>query len=89
MNRGPSFSWLIASLSTVINADQIIVVINQGCVVERGKHEELLAKRGVYYRLIQKQLNRKSSLINADDEDDLENDLKNHDDDDDEDEFTM
>jgi ATP-binding cassette, subfamily B, bacterial len=37
-------------LSTVQNADKI-VVIEKGQVVEQGKHEELLARRGVYYRL--------------------------------------
>ena len=34
-------------LSTVINADQILVIDN-GLVVERGRHDELLAKNGVY-----------------------------------------
>lgn len=58
-------------LSTVINADQI-VVINQGQVIEVGKHEALLEKRGVYYRLIQKQLSRKNEVINADDDEDAE-----------------
>jgi subfamily B ATP-binding cassette protein MsbA len=37
-------------LSTVKNADQIIV-IDKGTVVERGKHQELLDKNGVYAKL--------------------------------------
>ena len=37
-------------LSTVQRADKI-VVIEQGHVMEQGQHEELLAQRGVYYRL--------------------------------------
>ncbi len=37
-------------LNTVINADQIIV-LDDGQVVERGTHEELLARRGPYYEL--------------------------------------
>jgi ATP-binding cassette subfamily B protein len=37
-------------LSTIRNADKI-VVLDQGCVVEVGKHEELLSKKGVYAKL--------------------------------------
>ncbi|KAL2775133.1 ATP-binding cassette sub-family B member 6 isoform 2 [Daubentonia madagascariensis] len=34
-------------LSTVVNADQILV-IKDGCIVERGQHEALLSRGGVY-----------------------------------------
>lgn len=37
-------------LSTVMNAD-VIYVLDQGVVVESGKHQELLDQRGHYYRL--------------------------------------
>ena len=37
-------------LSTIQKADQILVIEN-GDIVERGKHEELLASRGRYYEL--------------------------------------
>lgn len=37
-------------LSTVRNAD-VIMVLNHGQIIERGSHEELLAKRGEYYQL--------------------------------------
>ncbi len=40
-------------LSTIVNADQIFVV-HQGRIVERGTHQELLALRGLYYRLYQR-----------------------------------
>jgi ABC-type multidrug transport system fused ATPase/permease subunit len=37
-------------LSTIINADEICV-LNEGKIVERGTHEELLKKAGVYKNL--------------------------------------
>ncbi len=42
-------------LSTVKNADQIIV-LDDGAVVEKGTHVELLALKGSYYTLVQSQL---------------------------------
>ena len=39
-------------LSTIVAADQIIV-LDGGVVVEKGKHEELVAKRGMYFDLYQ------------------------------------
>jgi subfamily B ATP-binding cassette protein MsbA len=41
-------SFVIAHrLSTVRNADQIIV-LSKGEIIERGQHEELLAKPSIY-----------------------------------------
>ncbi|HDD44350.1 MAG TPA: hypothetical protein ENG63_05775 [Candidatus Desulfofervidus auxilii] len=37
-------------LSTIVNADKIAVV-NNGHIVEEGKHKELLAKNGFYAKL--------------------------------------
>ena len=37
-------------LSTVVDADEILVIDN-GKIAEKGKHEELLAKNGVYKKL--------------------------------------
>ncbi|MBK9071517.1 MAG: peptidase domain-containing ABC transporter [Myxococcales bacterium] len=42
-------------LSTVKNAD-LILLMDGGYVLERGTHEELLAKRGKYYELVQAQI---------------------------------
>ena len=51
-------SFVIAHrLSTIRNADQVLV-IQDGAIVERGKHEELLARRGAYYDLYMSQFRR-------------------------------
>jgi len=42
-------------LSTILKADQILVVQN-GSIVQRGTHTELLAQQGVYAELYQRQL---------------------------------
>ena len=41
-------------LSTLRNADRLIVLEN-GKVVERGTHTELVAQKGTYYKLLQLQ----------------------------------
>ena len=41
-------------LSTIQNADEI-VVLNKGEIVEKGKHTELIAKKGVYQKLVEMQ----------------------------------
>lgn len=45
-------------LATVLRADQI-VVIDEGKIVEQGKHDELLTKNGLYSRLAQLQFENK------------------------------
>jgi ATP-binding cassette subfamily B protein len=51
-------SFVIAHrLSTIRNAD-LLLVLDEGRIVERGKHEELLAKGGFYYNLYMSQFRR-------------------------------
>ncbi len=54
-------SFVIAHrLSTIRNADQVLVV-EDGQIVERGRHEELLALKGAYYTLYMRQFVREEN----------------------------
>ncbi len=52
--RGRTSFVIAHRLSTIRSAD-VILVVQDGKIVERGRHEELLAKRGYYYNLYIKQ----------------------------------
>ncbi len=55
-------SFVIAHrLSTIRNADQVLVLV-KGEIVERGRHVELLERRGVYYDLYMSQFKRQESV---------------------------
>lgn len=38
-------------LSTIQTAD-IIAVMSRGAIIEKGTHEDLMAKKGAYYKLV-------------------------------------
>ncbi|HEV3104693.1 MAG TPA: peptidase domain-containing ABC transporter [Trinickia sp.] len=42
-------------LSTIMRADKILVLYD-GAIVEDGRHDELVQRKGMYYQLVQKQL---------------------------------
>jgi ATP-binding cassette subfamily B multidrug efflux pump len=52
--RGRTSFVIAHRLSTIRNADQVLVLVD-GEIVERGRHDELLARRGAYYELYMKQ----------------------------------
>ena len=52
--RGRTSIVIAHRLSTVKNAD-IILVVDDGKIVEQGRHEELLARKGYYYTLWMRQ----------------------------------
>ncbi|MGA7803314.1 ABCB family ABC transporter ATP-binding protein/permease [Bradyrhizobium sp.] len=62
-------------LSTVVGADEIIV-LDQGCIAERGTHAQLLAKSGLYAALWNRQREAEEArerLAQIDDDDDTPN----------------
>ncbi|MCL2548913.1 MAG: ABC transporter ATP-binding protein/permease [Symbiobacteriaceae bacterium] len=55
-------SFVIAHrLSTIRNAD-IILVMNQGAIIESGTHDSLMADRGFYYEMYNSQFNREEEI---------------------------
>ncbi|MBV8474877.1 MAG: metal ABC transporter permease, partial [Hyphomicrobiales bacterium] len=54
VSRGRTTLIIAHRLSTVVNADEILV-LDKGVIAERGKHEQLLAKGGLYAALWSRQ----------------------------------
>ena len=52
--RGRTSVVIAHRLSTIRNAD-LILVVSDGRILERGRHDELIARRGAYYRLYTRQ----------------------------------
>jgi len=48
--QGKTVFIIAHRLSTVKNAD-MIMVLEQGTIIERGSHDELIEKKGKYYQL--------------------------------------
>ena len=51
-------------LSTIVNADMILV-LNDGQIIERGKHKELMEKQGFYYNLYMSQFKKQEEVKEA------------------------
>jgi ATP-binding cassette subfamily B protein len=41
-------------LSTIVDAD-VILVVHEGKIIERGRHDELMRQKGYYYDLYTRQ----------------------------------
>jgi len=54
---------VIAHRLSTIKDSNMILVINEGEIVERGTHEELMGKRGFYYDLFMSQYKGKVSSV--------------------------
>jgi len=59
LSKGRTSFVIAHRLSTIRNADQVLV-LDEGRIVERGTHEELLAAQGLYYELYNSQFRRQA-----------------------------
>ncbi|CCI81024.1 ABC transporter ATP-binding protein [Lactobacillus hominis] len=57
LRQGRTTLAIAHRLSTIVDADQIIV-LDKGRIIEKGTHEQLLAKKGYYYNLYTLQNNK-------------------------------
>ena len=55
VSRGRSTLVIAHRLSTIVDADEILV-LNKGLIAERGTHDELLARHGIYAAMWNRQL---------------------------------
>lgn len=61
MMKGKTSFVIAHRLSTIVDAD-LILVMNNGSVIEHGTHEQLLKKHGFYYKLYNSQFAPKEAL---------------------------
>ena len=58
---------ILHRLSTIRKAD-LIIVLREGRVAERGTHDELMARRGLYHALVHTQTKEMDELVENEEE---------------------
>ena len=61
-STSPSAAFIAHRLSTVRRAD-LILVLQDGEIVERGTHQELMGRRGIYYEIYELQLRPQAEML--------------------------
>lgn len=51
-------TFVIAHRLSTVRRAHLILLLEDGCVIERGTHEELMARRGMYYDMVARQADR-------------------------------
>ena len=67
MLRGRTSFVIAHRLSTIRNADEVLV-LDQGQIVEKGTHGQLLEARGFYYDLYMSQFRRQAAAVEGEGE---------------------
>jgi ATP-binding cassette, subfamily B, bacterial len=49
-------TFVIAHRLTTVRRADLILVMDDGCIAERGSHQELMSRRGVYYDMVVRQM---------------------------------
>ena len=60
-NKNKSVIIVSHKISSVMHAD-LIIVMDNGTIIERGNHNQLLANNEYYKKLVDKQLNKVDSI---------------------------